>query len=116
MKKRVGIRAGGSLFQRLIGVDCRMENQQELSLVGVAEVSPESPPLAEQPGMPVVGIDIPLGLDVGEPVGSPLLRSRHHRPYRMMGRSLWTYMTEPNYYFSRIGWSIPRLCRVGLGT
>ena len=45
-----------------------MENQQELILAGVAE---ESPPVAEQPGVPVVGIDIPLGLDVGQPVRSP---------------------------------------------
>ena len=59
------------MFQRLIGVDCRMENQQELILAGVGEQSPESPPVAEQPGVPVVGIDIPLGLDVGEPFGSP---------------------------------------------
>ena len=70
MKKGVGIRAGGSSFQRLIGVDCRMEDQQELILAGVAEESPESAPVAEQPGVPVVGIDIFLGLDVGEPVGS----------------------------------------------
>ena len=59
------------MFLRLIGVDCRKENQQELILAGVAEESPESPPAAEQPGVPVVGIDIPLGLDLGEPVGSP---------------------------------------------
>ena len=48
-----------------------MENQQELILAGVAEESPESTPVAEQPGVPVVGTDIPLGLDVGEPFGSP---------------------------------------------
>ena len=49
-----------------------MENQEEeIILVGVAEESPESPPVAEQPGVPVVVIDIPLRLDVEEPVGSP---------------------------------------------
>ena len=49
-----------------------MENQQEkIYLAGVVEVSPESPPVAEQPGVPVVGIEVPLGLDKEEPVGSP---------------------------------------------
>ena len=49
-----------------------MENQQEeIILAGVAEESHESPTVAEQPGGPVVGIDIPLGLDIEEPVGSP---------------------------------------------
>ena len=41
-----------------------MENQQEeIILAGVVEESPESPPVAEQPGLPVIRIDIPLGLD-----------------------------------------------------
>ena len=49
-----------------------MENHQEkIILAGAVELSPESPPTVEQPGVPVVGIDIPLGLDVEEPVESP---------------------------------------------
>ena len=61
-----------------------MENQQEeIFLAGVFEVSPESPPLTKQPVVPVVGIDILLGLDIEEPVGSPPPPSES----RMMGRS-----------------------------
>ena len=49
-----------------------MENQQEeIFLAAVVEVSPESPPVAEKPSVPVVGIYVPLGLDIEEPVGSP---------------------------------------------
>ena len=40
-------------------------------MAGAVEVSPESPPVADQHGVPVVGIDIPLGLEVEEPVESP---------------------------------------------
>ena len=48
-----------------------MENhQEEIILAGAVELSSGSPPVAELPGVPVVGIDIPLGLDVEEPVES----------------------------------------------
>ena len=76
---------GRSLFHELMVVCRRMEYQHEEDiLAGVVgdpvEESPESPPLAEQPAVSVVVIDIPLGLEVEEElVGSPRQRIRRHR-------------------------------------